>query len=111
MPRRVSLPGAEEFFRPTQSAVPADPRAVARQDGPDAGPVGATSGRVRHDEKITIYLSGEELLGLERARLALRARHRASADRGRIVREAIAIALADLAANGEASELVRRLRA
>ncbi|WP_316668805.1 hypothetical protein [uncultured Propionibacterium sp.] len=98
MPRRVNLPGAEEFFRPTQGAVP------------PGGTSGATSGRVRHDEKITIYLSGAELLGLEQARLSLRAQHHAAADRGRIVREAIAIALADLAENGEASELVKRLK-
>lgn len=100
MPRRVSLPGAEEFFRPTQRAT------GARETAP-----GATSGRVRHDEKITIYLSGEELLDLEQARLELRSRYRLTADRGRIVREAIAICLADLDANGGASELVRRLRA
>ena len=106
MPRRVSLPGAEEFFRPTRGTAPADRSAGVQQDRP-----GGTSGRVRHDEKITIYLSGEELLGLERARLLLRARHGVSVDRGRIVREAIAIALTDLDANGEASELVRRLRA
>jgi hypothetical protein len=67
------------------------------------------SGRQRHDEKITVYLSSGELLELERTRLDLRARHGVGIDRGRIVREAIAIALAEYDANGEHSVLVRRL--
>ena len=67
------------------------------------------SGRQRHDEKITVYLSSGELLELERTRLDLRARHGIGIDRGRIVREAIAIALAEYDANGEHSVLVRRL--
>ena len=69
------------------------------------------SGRVRHDEKITVYVSAEELLALEQARLTLRARHSMAVDRGRIVREAIAAMLADLETGGEDSELVRRLSA
>jgi hypothetical protein len=66
--------------------------------------------RTRHDEKITVYLSAEELLGLESARLTLRAQHGIAADRGRLVREAVAVLLADLADRGEESVLVRRLR-
>ena len=54
-------------------------------------------------------MSGDELLALEQARLTLRARHGMAVDRGRIVREAIAAALADLEAGGGESELVRRL--
>ncbi len=69
------------------------------------------SGRVRHDEKITVYVSPEELVALEQARLNLRARHSMAVDRGRIVREAIAAILADLEERGEDSELVRRLSA
>jgi hypothetical protein len=69
------------------------------------------SGRIRHEEKITVYVSAEELLALEQARLTLRARHGMAVDRGRIVREAIAIMLADLEANADDSELVRRLSA
>ena len=65
-------------------------------------------GRVRHDEKITVYVSTEELLALENARLQLRAQG-VAADRGRIVREAIAIALADLDLRGTESALVTRL--
>ena len=68
------------------------------------------SGRERHDEKITVYSRREELLELETARLQLRAEHGLAVDRGRIVREAIAVVLADLEAKGESSILVRRLR-
>lgn len=69
----------------------------------------AGTGRVRHDEKITVYVSNDELLDLERARLSLRAEHRMAVDRGRIVRAALALALGDLAEHGGDSELVRRL--
>ena len=68
------------------------------------------SGRTRHAEKITVYCSAEELLALETARLTLRGQHAVVADRGRIVREAIAVLLADLDEHGEESVLVRRLR-
>ena len=66
--------------------------------------------RTRHDEKITVYISADELVALESARLALRATHGVAADRGRIVREAVSVLLADLAEHGEDSVLVRRLR-
>ncbi|MGY1643057.1 hypothetical protein ACI782_18280 [Geodermatophilus sp. SYSU D00703] len=66
--------------------------------------------RVKHDEKITVYISAEELLALESARLSLRAEHGVAADRGRIVREAIGVLLADLGERGEDSVLVRRLK-
>ena len=67
------------------------------------------TGRERHDEKITVYVSAEELMDLERARLTLRGDHGLAVDRGRIVREALAVALADLEAQGDSSTLVRRL--
>lgn len=67
------------------------------------------SGRVRHDEKITVYVSSDELLELERARLSLRADHGMAVDRGRIVREALALVIGDLAERGADSDLVRRL--
>ena len=76
------------------------------QRGDDRRP----SGRERHDEKITVYLSPDELIDLERARLALRQDHGMAVDRGRIVREALALVLAELEAKGDASSLVRRLR-
>ena len=69
----------------------------------------APSGRERHEEKITVYCSAQELVDLETARLHLRAEHGLAVDRGRIVREAVAVVLADLEAKGDASILVRRL--
>lgn len=57
---------------------------------------------------MTFYCTREELFALERARLMLR-EFGASADRGRIVREAISYTLADLEANGQASILADRL--
>ena len=116
MPRRVSLPGASELFRLTQAPEPSppaspepEPPAAPPADGTPAGPPGRGSGRVRHDEKITVYVSSDELVALEQARLTLRAEHGMAVDRGRIVREAIAALLADLQAHGGHSELVRRL--
>jgi hypothetical protein len=69
-----------------------------------------TSGRERHDEKITVYVSPEELVAIEQARLVLRAEHGVAVDRGRLVREAVAEMLIDLDAHGEASVVVQRLR-
>jgi hypothetical protein len=96
--RRVSLPGVAELLRPAAPG-PVDP---------DGGDRRRASGRERHTQKITVYLSAEELLDLERARLAL-LRYGAAADRGRIVREAIAVLLADLDARGRDSLLARRI--
>jgi hypothetical protein len=94
--RRVSIPGVAELLRPV---------------APD--PVGSderqATGREKHDQKITVYLSAAELLDLEHARLALR-RFGFAADRGRLVREAIAILLADLDARGKDSLVARRVR-
>jgi hypothetical protein len=67
------------------------------------------TGRERHDQKITVYLSAAELLDLEHARLKLR-RFGFVLDRGRLVREAIAILLADLDARGKDSLVARRIR-
>ena len=69
------------------------------------------SGRTKHDAKITVYVSGDELLALEHARLNLRGSHDLIVDRGRLVREAVAVLLADFDENGEESVIVRRLRA
>nr|WP_233357090.1 cobyrinic acid a,c-diamide synthase [Saccharomonospora iraqiensis] len=68
------------------------------------------SGRQRHDAKITVYVSGDELLAMEQARLTLRGAHDLVVDRGRIVREAVAVLLADFEENAEESVLVQRLR-
>jgi hypothetical protein len=67
------------------------------------------TGRERHDQKITVYLSATELLELEHARLRLR-RFGFVLDRGRLVREAIALLLADLDARGKDSLVARRVR-
>ena len=68
------------------------------------------SGRERHDEKITVYLSPDELFDLDQARLTLRGDLGLAVDRGRIVRESIAVIIADLEQKGDQSILARRLR-
>ena len=91
-------------------AVPA-PALVLQPKVPTRGrPARGRAERTKHDEKITVYISAEELVALESARLSLRAQHGVAADRGRIVREAVSVLLADLAERGEESVLVRRLR-
>jgi hypothetical protein len=95
--RRVSIPGVAELLRPAS----ADPVASDERQA---------TGREKHDQKITVYLSAAELLDLEHARLALR-RFGFVVDRGRLVREAITILLADLDARGKDSLVARRVRA
>ncbi|MGZ4437676.1 MAG: hypothetical protein ACXVWU_06230 [Nocardioides sp.] len=122
MPRRVSLPAADDLFRPTAAPDPdqARPPAPDPDPGPEpeepaqpasrAGkPAKGPSGRIRHDEKMTVYITSDELLDIEHARLSLRRSQGLAVDRGRLVREAVAIVLADLEARGEDSDLVRRL--
>ena len=112
--RRVSLPGADELFGPTPVIGPApvadadDPDAPAPAEAASRAPTGG-SGRVRHDEKMTVYVTADELFEIESARLDLRRRHGVAVDRGRLVREAVALCLADLEANGADSALARRL--
>ncbi len=109
MPRRVGLPGAAELFRATTSA-DAGPQPPAPEPPEPATPKEPKpTGRVRHEEKITVYVSSDELLAIEQARLTLRAQHGLAVDRGRIVRTAIGLAMADLAARGPESDLVRGL--
>ena len=120
MARRASLPGAAELFRSTGTGGPAVPEPVPaeaqtpaerqRRSSEQAREPRGPSGRQRHEEKITVYCSAQELLDLESARLALRAEHGIAVDRGRIVREALAVVLADLQANDASSTLVQRLR-
>jgi hypothetical protein len=113
MPRRVGLPGAAELFRPTAAKGAAAAPGQAADAHPGSAPAtqGSGSGRVRHEEKITVYVSSDELLALEQARLTLRAQHGLAVDRGRIVRLAIGLAMADLAERGGESDLVRGLGA
>lgn len=106
-PAEPRLEAVEDSAPATASAptrVRSTPKRRAR-----AGDVRPT-GRERHEEKITVYVSPEELVALEQAKLALRAQHGMAVDRGRIVREAVAVVIADLEAKGEESILVRRLR-
>jgi hypothetical protein len=136
MTRRANLPGADELFRstapalssvPTQSipdhAAPLVASAIATPKAPSSKKGVRTiarrrvttvdrspSGRERHDEKITVYLSPDELFELDQARLQLRGDLGLAVDRGRIVRESIAVIIADLEAKGDQSILARRLR-
>lgn len=109
MPRRVNLPPADELFRKTAP----DPAAAAGPGGPDADSAAQSgpSGRVRHDEKMTVYLTSEELLAVEQARLKLRGDLGRTIDRGRLVRTALDIVLGELAEHGSDSEIARRLAA
>ncbi|WP_329227256.1 MULTISPECIES: hypothetical protein [unclassified Streptomyces] len=93
-----------------QEAAPTVQPQRGRGGGGGRGANRRPSGRERHDEKITVYVSAEELMDLEHARLVLRGEHGLAVDRGRIVREAVAVVLADLESRGDASILVRRLR-
>jgi hypothetical protein len=86
------------------------PAPVLQPSVPTRGRPARRTDRTKHDEKITVYISADELLALETARLTLRGQHGVAADRGRIVREAISVLLADLGERGEESVLVRRLR-
>ncbi len=104
--------GADELasFRSAPQPAPAVQPAM-RPSIPTRGrPARNRNDRTKHDEKITVYISADELLALESARLTLRGQHGGAADRGRIVREAISVLLADLGERGDDSVLVRRLR-
>lgn len=129
MARRVSLPAADDLFRPTAPDADADPGVGKPQRSasakvravPDAAASGESeaasddgvrkraSGRIKHDEKMTVYVTSDELLDLERTRLELRAVHGLVVDRGRLVREAIDLVLADFHERGADSMLVRGL--
>ena len=105
--RPAAAPPAQKPTPPPITATPQAPQ-PARRKAPRQNR--RPSGRERHDEKITVYVSAEELMDLEHARLVLRGEHGLAIDRGRIVREAVAVVLADLESRGDASILVRRLR-
>jgi hypothetical protein len=135
MTRRASLPGADELFRANTPALSAVRQVVeaAPATSTTPQPVGTSapktkkgvrtisrrrvtaaekspSGRELHEEKITVYLSTDELFDLDQARLMLRGDLGLAVDRGRIVRESIAVIIADLEAKGDQSILARRLR-
>ena len=136
MTRRASLPGADELFRANTPALSAVRQVAetASSPAPTSNPPLGTSapkskkgvrtisrrrvtaaektpsGRESHEEKITVYLSTDELFDLDQARLMLRGDLGLAVDRGRIVRESIAVIIADLDAKGDQSILARRLR-
>jgi hypothetical protein len=133
MTRRASLPGADELFKQNSPALSAVREVAPEASAPVAAPATAAtprakkgvrsiprrrvvsvdkspSGRERHDEKITVYLSPDELFDLDQARLSLRGDLGLAVDRGRIVRESIAVIIADLEQKGDQSILARRLR-
>ena len=113
MKGRASLPGADELFRVT--SIEKGRGRGAKQPASEAQPDGrepaerVPSGRQRHDEKITFYCTGDDLMALEQARLLLRSQHGVTADRGRIVRAALAYILEDFEARGEDAILLRQL--
>ena len=134
MTRRASLPGADVLFRANTPALSAV-RHVVEEASEVSQPIGVSatapktkkgvrstprrrvtsvdrspSGREKHDEKITVYLSPDELFDIDQARLTLRGDLGLAVDRGRIVRESIAVIVADLEAKGDQSILARRLR-
>ncbi|CAB4687377.1 MAG: hypothetical protein F2667_01035 [Actinobacteria bacterium] len=118
MARRVSLPAADDLFRPTSEAAADIPEVAQTQPTPvravpdraeRRAPAARPSGRVRHDEKMTVYVTSDELVAIEHARLALRSGHGLVVDRGRLIREAVAMVLAEFETQGEDSALVRRL--
>lgn len=100
-------PGQDDELGGFRAPGPAPARAAVPTRG---RPQRSRADRAKHDEKITVYISADDLVALEGARLALRAEHGLAADRGRIVREAVSVLLADLTERGEDSVLVRRLR-
>jgi hypothetical protein len=110
MKGRASLPGADELFRVTSI----EKGRAAKPAGQDAAERGSRervpSGRQRHDEKVTFYCTAEELTDLEHARLLLRREHGIAVDRGRIVREALALVLSELERDGGDAALVKRLQ-
>lgn len=121
MAPRASLPGADELFRRTSSterardvrkgveAGPQDAKSTKLQVAKDPEPQAGARKAPKHDEKITFYCTGEDLMALEQARLQLRSQHGVAADRGRIVRAALAYILEDFEARGEDAILLRHL--
>ena len=121
MSRRASLPGAEELFRrtsspersrertekPTSRQVAKSTKLQVAQTEPAAPQ--ADRKAPKHDEKVTFYCTAQDLMQLEKARLALRAEHGVAADRGRIVRAALAYVLEDFEARSDDSILLRHL--
>ncbi|HEV2754888.1 MAG TPA: hypothetical protein VG318_03805 [Actinomycetota bacterium] len=115
MSRRASLPGADELFRRTGSPRGAEDKATPRQADKSTNlqvAEDAPAGRKgpRHETKVTFYCTNADLTALDGARLTLRSQHGVGADRGKVVRTALAYVLEDFEARGEDSILLRRLQ-
>lgn len=117
MSRRISLPGADELFRKTTlSAVPTQDETTAEVAPTNRATAAAQVKKLvcvtRHDVDLTnsiapllvaksmmknygLHFAGRAF-DLEQARLLLRGDLGLAVDRGRIVRESIAIVIADL---------------
>jgi hypothetical protein len=123
--RRASLPGADELFRPT--AAPRRGAAADRTEREDKSPrhqgekstnlqVAESTAQAapkkgpRHETKVTFYCTNADLTALDHARLTLRSEHGVGADRGKVVRTALAYVLEDFEARGADSILLRKLR-
>ena len=121
MSRRASLPGADELFRRTSPESKPQPAREAEttpqvvkstrlQVAEETPKTAAGQGKApKHNEKVTFYCTREDLMALERVRLNLRAEHGDAADRGKIVRAALAYVLEDHEARSDDSILLRRL--
>ena len=121
MSRRASLPGADELFRPTGAPKRGEPaprrgedKSSSRQGEKStnlqvAEPAPAKKGP-RHETKVTFYCTNSDLTALDGARLTLRSEHGVGADRGKVVRTALAYVLEDFEARGADSILLRRLQ-
>jgi hypothetical protein len=111
--RRASLPGAEELFRRTGPQQPQEaPKEQVEEKSTKLQVAEETAEAPKgpkHDEKVTFYCTRSDLMSLERARLSLRAEHGIAADRGKIVRAALAYVLEDFEARSDDSVLLRRL--
>ena len=116
MSPRASLPGAEELFRRTSpekkpvASRQQESKTTNLQVAKTSSPAETAAPKTpKHEEKVTFYCTPQQLMELEKARLALRGEHGVSADRGRIVRAALAYVLEDFEARGEDSILLRHL--
>lgn len=122
MSRRASLPGADELFRPTSSprrggTAEKEDKSSRKQGEKSTNLQVATSTSEaaekktpRHETKVTFYCTNADLTTLDKARLTLRSEHGVGADRGKVVRTALAYVLEDFETRGEDSILLRRLQ-
>ena len=95
MTRRANLPGADELFRSTAPALSAVPAQSSQEVSAPLVPPAIATPKAASSKK------GVRTIARRRV---------TTVDRGRIVRESIAVIIADLEAKGDQSILARRLR-